>query len=297
MVANQKSFAVMRACECPVEKLRFPVLASYKIDGIRAVIKDGLAISRNLKPIRNKFIQEYLQAWAPDGLDGELVVGGILGQFQQSTSGIMSGDGRPDFTYYVFDIWNVPGRDYETRYALLQRRYGKPCRDAGYYRIKVLEQVLCHNIEDLLAFETRALEMGFEGIMTRPLDSPYKFGDSTEREQYLVKRKPFCDEECVITGFEEQFENTNPLINGERSQALAGLVGKNTLGKFLCVSKKWGDLKVGTGQGLTKELRQTIWDNQSEYIGKIIKFKYQAVGILDKPRFPIFLGFRDPDDM
>jgi DNA ligase-1 len=263
--------------------------ASYKLDGIRAAMKDGVAMSRSIKPIRNRFIQDYLQQWAINGLDGELVVGS---SFQESTSGIMSADGSPDFTYYVFDLWHL-ALSYEVRLTMLRRRY----RGNAGLRIVVLNQVLCHSVADVLAFEKEALEAGHEGIMIRSVDGPYKFGDSTEREQYLVKRKPFVDEECEIIGFEEQLQNTNELIDGERSGHLAGLVGKNTLGKFLVKSDKWGEFAVGTGQGLTKELRQQIWDDSDRYLGKLIKFKYQDYGIKNKPRLPIFLGFRDKDDL
>ena len=33
--------------------VKYPVLVSQKLDGIRCLIIDGVAVSRNLKPIRN----------------------------------------------------------------------------------------------------------------------------------------------------------------------------------------------------------------------------------------------------
>lgn len=44
-------------------------------------------------------------------------------------------------------------------------------------------------------------------------------------------------------------------------------------------------------------LRSEIWNNQSKYIGKLVKYKSQKVGEKDAPRFPVFLGFRDLKDM
>lgn len=55
-------------------RLTWPVLGSPKLDGLRCIIKDGMALSRNLKPFRNKFVQEQLST-LPNGLDGELIVG------------------------------------------------------------------------------------------------------------------------------------------------------------------------------------------------------------------------------
>jgi DNA ligase-1 len=52
-------------------------------------------------------------------------------------------------------------------------------------------------------------------------------------------------------------------------------------------------VKVSTG--LTAEERQEYW--KTNCIGKIVKFKFQEAGKKDLPRFPVFIGFRHPDDM
>jgi DNA ligase-1 len=36
---------------------------------------------------------------------------------------------------------------------------------------------------------------------------------------------------------------------------------------------------------------------RKKLLGKIVKYKYQEIGVLEKPRFPVFLGFRDKEDM
>jgi len=48
----------------PNTVLQFPVLASTKLDGIRCCITNGIAVSRTLKPIPNKHIQELLSTTA-----------------------------------------------------------------------------------------------------------------------------------------------------------------------------------------------------------------------------------------
>jgi len=40
--------------------LSYPLLASVKIDGVRCIIRDGVAMSRSMKPIPNASVQ----AWA-----------------------------------------------------------------------------------------------------------------------------------------------------------------------------------------------------------------------------------------
>jgi DNA ligase-1 len=42
--------------------------------------------------------------------------------------------------------------------------------------------------------------------------------------------------------------------------------------------------------------RSQIWRHQTDYLGRIAKIKYFAVGMKDAPRHPVFLGWRDPVD-
>jgi len=46
-------------CEQP-SALRFPVLATPKLDGIRCLKINGRAVSRSFKPISNTFIREWI---------------------------------------------------------------------------------------------------------------------------------------------------------------------------------------------------------------------------------------------
>jgi DNA ligase-1 len=93
-------FKPMLASPCEdLGTIRYPALATPKIDGIRCVMRDGRALSRSLKPIANRFVSATLAGLPP--FDGELVVPGT---FQDVTSGIMSTDGCPNFRYKVFDL-------------------------------------------------------------------------------------------------------------------------------------------------------------------------------------------------
>lgn len=44
-----------------LDVLKYPVLVSPKLDGIRCLIIDGVAMSRSLKPIPNKHVQEWVK--------------------------------------------------------------------------------------------------------------------------------------------------------------------------------------------------------------------------------------------
>ena len=284
----------MLACEYDPSKAKFPYMATPKIDGIRCVISGGKPLSRSLKPIRNKFIAAALSN-LPDGFDGELTVGS---NFQDSTSGVMSIDGEPDFTYWVFDFVDNPSTSYKNRIEMLRQHASVASLPS---QVKVLLPQYIHTQTDLDNYLTLSLNQGHEGVILRSPDSPYKFGRSTAKENYLLKLKLFQDSEAAITGFQEKFTNcnaqqTNALGYSERSGHKENLVAAGTLGSILVKDLKTGvDFKIGSG--FDDELRQLIWDNRSSYVGSMIKYKYMPHGGKDKPRHPIFLGFRSPEDL
>lgn len=272
--------------------LKFPLLCTPKLDGIRCLSDNGRAKSRTFKDIPNKHIQSLFENM-PDDLDGELMLPNST--FGETSSAVMSQDGEPNIEFWVFDYIKDK----------LTKPYHERMTDLGALKLpkfckKVLPRV-CNNEEELLGFEAQCLSQGFEGIMTRGLTSPYKEGRSSVKEGYLLKLKRFLDSEAEIVGYEEQMSNQNEAEEDafgrtKRSHCQEGMVPAGMLGVF-----KVKDLKTGVefevGSGLTHELRKTIWKDPDSYIGKIIKYKYQPYGVKDKPRLPIWLGFRDKMDM
>jgi DNA ligase-1 len=86
----------------------------------------------------------------------------------------------------------------------------------------------------------------------------------------------------------------------KRSHHQENMIEMDTLGKFVVKDEKnfpGVTFEIGTGKGLTQQLRKEIWDNKGDYKGKLVKYKYQDCGTKDLPRFPVWLGFRDPRDM
>jgi len=281
------------------DKAKFPYLATPKIDGIRFLMVDGQAVSRSFKPIRNEYIQRILSATLPDGIDGELTVGT---NFQDSTSGIMSIKGEPDFHVWVFDYveagpetvlpYNERMRQLEEMEAL-----GEFVALKGSYT--VLYPELVEDLEGVQRLEDSFIQKGFEGVMLRDPVGTYKFGRASVKENILLKVKQFLDAEAVVVGFQEKMSNQNePTLdafgNMERKGGKDGLVPANTLGSFVL---DYNGEVLRCGSGLNDEQRKEIWDNQDQYVGKLLKFKYMAHGVKDLPRHPIFLGFRDADDM
>lgn len=285
-----------------VNKLRYPVLASLKLDGVRAFVSGGVVYSRNYKPIPSIYVQNKF-CHLPEGTDGELILGNPTdpAAYRKTVGAVMSSD-HPEaqnVVFHVVDSMPVAGND-----PGFQRRYNAYSEAlAGYSRVKVIDQIPIVNAEELLAMEAKALAEGHEGLMVRDPNGRYKHGRSSEKEGILLKLKRFSDSEAVVLGTVPLMHNENEAEEDElghtkRSTAKAGLVALPMLGKFVVRDVKSGvEFECGTGQGLTKEMRAELWPNRQNLVGKIIKYKYFPTGGKDKPRFPIWLGWRDPIDM
>jgi len=274
--------------------VKYPVLATPKLDGIRCLVVDGQAVSRTFKPIPNNYIRNTIEQVAVEGFDGEIIVKDK--KFNEITSAVMSIGGSPvNFRYVVFDHCIDPLEGYKDRMKRLKELKVESSS------IQKLLPVVINNIDELLAFEKKSLSEGFEGIMLRSIDSPYKFGRSTLRQSWLLKLKRFTDSEAIIIDLYEQMTNDNDAFVNElghtkRSSHQDGKVSAGTLGGFNVKDIK-SSVEFKIGSGFDDSMRTNIWRNKNSYIGKVIKYKSQKSGEKTKPRFPVFLGFRDQKDI
>lgn len=300
------------------DAIRFPVLASPKIDGVRAMVSQNKLYSRSLKLIPNHHVQKSLGIKDFHGFDGELTVGDPTDRnvMQNTTSGVMSLDKVPAFTYHVFDYWESSA-GFEERYqhvaelvrgvqenwaniAIANRIDGAGAVVAAC-PIVLVEQQIIHTLDELALYESEMLEEGWEGVMLRSLDGKYKWGRSTSKEGGLLKVKRFSDSEAVVIGFEEEMFNGNEATTSElgrtkRSSAKAGKTGKGTLGAFIVKDVQTG-VQFNIGSGIATYLGDQVWQDQPKYLNKIVKYKYFPHGVKEAPRHPVFIGFRDPRDM
>lgn len=280
--------------------VRYPVSLSYKLDGVRAFVEDGVLLSRSRKPIPNPFVQAWCQAHkeALDGADGELIVGtpynveGEESVMSRTMSGVMSGKGQPSFTYYIFDSVLAKGGHRERLAAVANKAGGVP-------RVSIVDHARVTNESALLAYEQEALQGGYEGLMVRYPDGPYKQGRATLKEGYLSKLKRFATEEGTVVGTYELMRNENEarvdaLGHTERSTVRSGLVAGGTLGGLLvrCAD----GCEFGLGGGFTAAQRADLWAKRDTLVGKTVTFKHFAYGRKDAPRFPVFVSFRDSMD-
>jgi len=283
-------FKPMLASDADLEKLRFPLLASAKLDGIRAVVTGGVVYSRTLKPIPNEYVQERFRAC--EHLDGELIVGEPTSKscYRDTMSGVMTKEGTPEVRFFAFDHIARPTEPYLRREKLID------WRPAGVER-HPQHVVTCLNT--LLALEEKMLEAGYEGLILRHPDAPYKFGRSTVREGYLLKLKRFVDDEFVVMGYEERMHNGNEakldeLGRTKRSSHKDNKVGRGDLGALILQHPSGAVFNCGTG--FTDAERKALWIKRDELAGKLAKVKFFAIGVKDLPRHPVFLGFRSEED-
>lgn len=287
--------------------LRFPLFASPKLDGIRATIhEDGVAYSRSMKPLPNRWLQHWVES-RPEmvGLDGEFVVGSPAAPnvFSQTTSWVMSIEKR-DFQlcFHVFDMHDMGDTPYAARLRRLTMMAG-PWKLGG--PLVLLEQRRIEALDELDAFETEALSVGYEGVMTRDPRGVYKQGRSTAHGQELLKVKRTADLEAVVIGFEELMHNGNEAFRNElgrtaRSSAAAGKKGLGTLGALTVrglPGSPFADVEFSVGGGFDMAARASLWTMRAKLAGKIIRVKHFPIGAVDRPRYPIFAGFRDARDI
>lgn len=283
------------SCKDPKE-LKFPVLVTPKLDGIRCIKVGGKAVSRKFKPIPNHHIRNCIEQNCPDGFDGEIMIPGA--SFNEVQSKVMTEDGTPDFEYWVFD-W-VSG-SLEQPYNLRMAALATWAKSNFPPFVRILLPTPVTTPEEFNSLEERFVKQGYEGIMVRSASSPYKCNRSTLKEGYLLKVKRFEDSEATIIGYEEKLHNANEATVNElgytkRSSHKANLVPAGTLGTLLVKDIKTG-IEFGLGTGFDDATRLEIWNNQEKFLGRILTYQYQGSGMLEKPRFPSFKGFRSTDDM
>jgi DNA ligase-1 len=286
----------------------YPVIVQPKLDGIRASVVGGRLLTRTLKEVPNREIFDYLSRPMFEGLDGELVVGDPTaeGCMQRTTSFVMASDktGEP-WTYYVFDVW-----DTEDDASLRLDALSKHRLPSGeYYPVKLVESEWAADAEELARIEGGYLEAGHEGAILRDPSAPYKFGRSGVKGP-LLKLKRFIDFEAVVIGVYEEQHNaneavTNALGRTERSSHAAGKIGKGTLGGLVlrAINGPCEGVEFRCGTGYDAAQRAALWAEAkapklcgtpySDLRGRTAKIKSFPVGVKDKPRFPVFLGWRD----
>jgi len=259
---------------------------------VRATFIGGVLRTRSLKPLANRAIQ-LIRSDYP--LDGELIVGDPTSpSVFRDTMKVVSAHDAPidDLMYHVFDIV------YEGSFK--SRLHAAHASIEGSNFMVPVPHVLVENETSLLRCEEVYLEEGYEGLMIRDPMGKYKFGRSTAREGALLKMKRKLTSEARVIGFEEQMHNgnlaqTNELGYTERSSHQDNMFPMGVLGALMVKDVKT-NVEFNVGTGFTAEDRAGIWKQKDTLIWKLISYEYLPYGVKDKPRHPVFLGWRMEED-
>lgn len=139
--------------------------------------------------------------------------------------------------------------------------------------IELVEQNKANTIEEIQGSQLKFEQQGYEGAMVIPADSTYYKGRKSNK---LLKFKSMQSQDCVVTNF---YEGTVGTRNEGR---LGGLILKQENNKI-----------CECGTGFTDEDREYIYNNKSEFIGKVAEIKYQELTKDGIMRFPVFVRWRN----
>jgi DNA ligase-1 len=297
----------MLASDYVKEKVRFPIIAQPKIDGVRGWNPYGNMVGRSLKPHGNLHTAKMFSDPSFKGLDGELAAESevhprLCSLTSSATSTI---GGEPFLLWHCFDYVTerTIAMPYEERYAALINVVNTL---GGHLRI--VPSYSCKDMVQLEAVDEQFLILGFEGTIIRDPKGLHKQGRSTVREGGLLRIKHFIEEEAIVIGLTEGNRNDNEAQINElgrqfRTSHQENKIPNGMLGSMQCrilktteLFKAGDEITVSPGV-MTKEEKIYYWENQNLLINQIIKFKHFAHGVKDKPRFPNFQSIRGKNDI
>jgi DNA ligase-1 len=288
----------------------FPIYTSSKLDGIRCLVFPDSLMSRNGKVIQNIHLWSLLSSLIDLAKSEQVIFDGEIWSpfltFQKITSYTMSRNlfipPESGLGYYIFDMLTVREWEEENErpFALRQQQLQK--YDLRTNQI-VLPQHTAPNWETISLLYEDELARGGEGLILRNPFGKYKHGRCTLREANMWKLKPFHTAEAKIIeclplevmrdNIERQYDSFGYLESArkkgdrETREALGSLVVENELGTF----------QIGVGfdfRGGEKD-RTLLWNQRHELVGKTVSYKYMSIGMKSKPRFPVFLCFREEE--
>ena len=283
------------------------MIASYKLDGIRCIIKDGELLSRSLKPIPNLQLQNRFQDLKNLSkkhkvmFDGEIYSHTLT--FQKITHYVMTKDLTKkeetlpdDLDYWCFDfIWNE--NNLQPYIERISNPTAKLFNIANHYKLLDYFSVPPESINPV--FE-QALNEGYEGLILRSPLSIYKYGRATFKSGEAYKFKPYETFDAKI------------LEVTQRTKAREGSEKKiNELGRSVTSKKKDDRIPIDMASAFKvmfdgNEIlvviarndieKKKIWKNRKSYMGRMIEYKGMMVGAKDVPRHPVFIRFRNDKD-
>ena len=275
-----------------LEEVRYPVRVEPKLDGLRCIaIKRAGKVTFFTRNGTELDSMPKIKAVLEDaGFDNVVLDGeGMAADWNESASVMMSKTQKDDSNLYynVFDsmpigLWEAQEcpMTYTSRLNLVKDVVNGCASD----RVRQVPHIMAQNEVELKAYFAKCMDEGFEGVMLKTLDTPYRF----KRSDNILKLKPCVTYEGVIVGHYE----------GRRGTKREGLFGG-----FEVVLPNGIITRVGGG--FNDALKADIQLNGPEtFLGKIVEVEAQPDPMTKdgltadgKARFPVFTRFRNEGDV
>lgn len=261
--------------EKTLAKIKWPAMVQLKMDGMRfnAIVKDGMVDyrSRNGKEIQGiSHLDEFfiaLSGYKNKVYDGELLIEADDGAVcdRQTGNGILNKAVKGTITALEAKlvratIWDVIDyEDFISGYSSVPYRNRITYLKSFIYgsSVRLVEHEIVSEITEARATFDRYLADGQEGIILKDIDSPWE--DKRVKHQLKFKAELDCDLEVV--GYEE---------------GTGKYVGK--LGALICSSRQsdTSPITVSIGSGFSDNLRDSLWIDRDNLIGRIVAVTYNA---------------------
>tara|TARA_B100001250_G_scaffold411385_1_gene439921 strand:- start:744 stop:1958 length:1215 start_codon:yes stop_codon:yes gene_type:complete len=203
-------------------------------------------------------------------LDGELYSNTL--SFQELAGAVRREDNDINYIKQIhlrlFDCFDLddPNWSFKDRWDLLKNNHSQYPRPY----IKLVNTKTIDSEEEMYASHTKYIEKGYEGIMIRNIDAPYKL---RYRSADLQKYKKFIDSEFKIIGFKE----------GEGQE----------LGCVIWQCETENSQSFWVRPLGSRDIRQILYMKGSDCIGSTLTVRYQELTEDGIPRFPVGITIRD----
>jgi len=293
-VIRQFKVQLANTLENARSKVVFPIAIEPKYDGMRAIIVvkggKGAAYSRTGHELPNvQFMADYIadRTTTDSVYDGELfgTSWNDTLKYVKTTKNLsieMEHYLHENVKFFVFDSMSIDNfyngqcdLQYRARRRILAEWYERFMDATG--PVQLVPASYAHSFEEIDALYDGFLLDGYEGIMVKMLDAPYK----GKRTNGWLKYKPFVSIDCIIIDVLPGRENTRL---------------ENTLGKF---TVKYRDVQFNVGSGFSDEDRDAFWAIRDKLPGRCVEIKINKDfgKKISKVNFPVYMRMRpDKDD-
>lgn len=309
--------------EIDLTLLEYPYLCSAKLDGCRLLVKQGTIVTRSLKSLPNKQLNEKfdpLRKFSEENnfiLDGEIFISNVPFQFivscfmtedyddmkaikkwtklcQEHDYFISRKEMLDKLKFYMFDGIKVPHYDepFGMRYINNVNKWSKEFPNL----IEEVKHNVVNTVKDVEKQFEEALSEGYEGLVLRNPASPYKFGRATVKENSAYKIKPWVTTESKIidivqaTVVNEDVEKTITELGRSRTSKKQN--DRHTIDKANAFVVNFEGKELSVPIAMPDEMKKYIWNHQDEYIGKFVEYKFLKIGMKDLPRIPKMIRMR-----